>query len=438
LSASSRVRGRHALAVAAVLAGTWAGCSFPEHTFIPDEEFYGLDAGVGGASGSGATGGTGATGGSVGGNGGTGANGGTAGGGTGGTAGGTGGTAGGTGGSAGSGNEDCLNGQDDDGDTDVDCEDSDCTAGYTCSAPLPSGWTGPVVYYEGPAAGAPGCNASGGYPQPAQTASSGFNAGSPTCPTCSCGSPSGMSCSAEAVFFDGPSCGGSGCWGGSPAYCNGGLITVGSACKPQSMCSDATGLVPTSAVFTNAQASGGTCTSSFTGTENIPTPTFTNTVRACGGAPGSGTGCGAGAVCLPKPAPPFDSSVCIYKTGDVACPAGAWSQKSVFHLSFNDTRDCSACACGSATGNCGSTTLELFTDGVCQQGKSTLPGPDLGGCTNLQNDTTPIVAPNCNGFNGVSLSMRLVGTPSGGSCPATGGQVTGSATPTEPITFCCL
>lgn len=437
MSATSRLRGRHAIALGAALAGVWAGCSFPEHTFIPDEQYYGLDA-SGGSGGSAATGGVGATGGSsatggVGATGGSSATGGTAGGGSGGVAG------GGTGGSAGSGNEDCLNGVDDDGDSDIDCEDSDCTAGYTCSAPLPPGWNGPVVYYEGPSAGAPGCNASGGYPQPAETANSGFTPGSPTCPSCSCGAPSGTSCNAEVVFFDGAACGGSGCWGGSPAYCTGGSpLTVGTACKPQNLCSDATGLVPTSAVFTNVQASGGTCTSSSTGTEDIPTPTFTNTVRACGGAPGSGTGCGTGAVCLPKPQAPFSSSICIYKAGDSVCPSGAWSQKSLFHKSFNDTRDCSACACGGVTGGCNGMSLELFTDGVCQAGKSTLPGPDLGGCTDLQNDSTPITAPNCSGFNGVSLSMRLVGTPSGGSCSATGGQVTGSATPTEAITFCCL
>ena len=82
--------------------------------------------------------------------------------------------------------------------------------------------------------------------------------------------------------------------------------------------------------------------------------------------------------------------------------------------------------------------MELYTDGSCTTGKNTITSADLGGCTNIAVDSTPIAPPACNNFGGDSRSMKLVANPGSATCTAAGGQVTGSATGAQPITFCCL
>lgn len=402
---------RGALLGAVVLV---ASCGFPEFSFIPDNEFYG----TGGVSGSGATGGVAGAGGGVGATGGGGTGGGTGatgGGGTGATGG------GGTGGSGGGAS--CGNG--------------------TCVPSPPSGWEGPVVYYEGTAT-PPSCPSS--YPTIKQTASSTLDAGTVTCPTCQCGTPSGVTCSADVVFFDGASCGGSGCWGYWQGVCGSGSptpppITVGATCKTQSLCWDPTGATkPVSAAFTNLVAAGGTCTSSSQGTMVKPTAKYTKSVRACGDPTGDPGGCGASNVCVPTAPSGFAQKICIFKAGDVTCPSSAWGKEAVFYTAApTDTRTCSACGCGTPTGGCTGATLELYTDSACLQEKDTLAVAEMSGCTNIKADSSPVASPGCQGNGGDSRSMKLVGgSGSGATCPKTGGTVTGSADPAGPVTFCCL
>ncbi|MCC6901111.1 MAG: hypothetical protein IT377_19215 [Polyangiaceae bacterium] len=415
------------LALAALVA---ASCGFPEYTFVEDDQFYGT-GGVGASGGVGATGGGGVgatggggvgatggggTGGGGTGGGGTGGTGGTGGGGTGGTGGGgTGG--GGTGGTGGGGT--CTNG--------------------TCVPNPPSGWQGPAIYYEGTAS-PPSCPSS--YPTIKQTASSGFEAGTVTCPTCQCGAPSGVSCQADVTFFDGLSCGGTGCWGSWAGVCGGANpLTVTSACKAQNICWSSGGSgKPLSAAFTKLTLAGGTCNSTSQGTINKPAPKYSKSVRACGDPTGTTGSCGASNTCVPPAPSGFTNNICIYQTGDVACPGGAWAKKSVFYTANpTDTRACSACGCGSPTGNCTGATLELYTDGSCTQEKDTIATAEMGGCTNIKVDSSPVASPGCNGTGGDSRSLKLVGgTASGGTCPTTGGTVTGSADPAGPVTFCCL
>ena len=243
------------------------------------------------------------------------------------------------------------------------------------------------------------------------------------------------------TFTDGLSCTGSGCWGSWAGVCGGANpLTVTSTCKPQNLCWDASSNKPLAAAFTELKLAGGTCTSTSQGTINKPTPKYAKSVRACGDPTGDPSGCGATSKCVPTPPSGFASNICIYQTGDVACPGGAWAKKSVFYTgSITDNRSCGACGCGSATGTCTGATLEIFTDTSCTQEKDTIPGPGLGSCTNLKADSTPIAAPACNTFGGDSRSLKLAGgTASGATCPTTGGTVSGSADPAGPVTFCCL
>jgi hypothetical protein len=436
LSASSerRIVG---ITIAAVLGTAWVGCSFPEHTFIEDSEFYGTGAGGVGAAGS-----AGASGGGAGGTGGGGtAGGGTAGGGTsgGGTAGGA---ATGGGGTGGGGPEDCLNGVDDDGDGKIDCDDPDCQSGHTCVPIAPATWAGPLVFYKGSGA-APECLATGEYKTVAHNGNSGLNLGTASCPSCACDSPNGTVCSVDLVFFTSATCGSGSCWGygpqvgcGDPGSPTPAITKTAGACSflPTLLSNDGSGA--RGAAFTNVQVTGGACNSSSSGTKNIPAPSWDETVRVCGGAPNTGKGCGA-SVCLPRPQSPFQSKICIAKDGDNPCPSGPFSDKLVFHKSFTDNRDCSTCGCGLVSGGTCNATIELFTDDFCASNKDTLNVQNQ--CVGITIDPDPEPNPPPPSVGPADTRSAIVtGTPSGGSCTISGGQITGAATPAQPVTLCCM
>ncbi len=420
MSAASDAKKPAHVGLAALLCvlGGYVGCSFPDHTFVDDSQFYAQGGAGAAGAGNGGTGNSGGTGATEGGTGATGATGGNPGGGGGGT-----------------GNENCTNGVDDDGDNFVDCADPDCQSGYTCVSSVPAGWTGPVALYDGSDT-APGCNASGGYPTQKLGANSGIDGGTAVCPTCTCTTPPTLACSANLVFFESSSCGVGSCWG-SGAGCPGTTPNVAtSACGPQAFCQLPGGVKPQGVIVTAVTADG-SCTVGSTGTKQIPAPTWTNTVRACGDAPTAGGGCGSG-VCVPAPPSPFEGSPCIYKTGDNSCPA-AFPTKKLANQNFQDTRTCTACTCGAIGGaTCSGGTVKFYTDDFCGVNEQAFT---VGGCHALTPDPTPS-APllQCNNLPADTRSAVLSGaTLSGtGNCPPAGGSVSGAVLPIDPITFCCL
>lgn len=413
------------LAAAVVLVAGWAGCSFPEHTFVSDAEFD--DAGGGGTGaigGSGAVGGTGATGGSsgsgaTGGSSGAGATGGSAGSGaTGGGAGtgATGGSAGiggsaGVGGSAGtggsSGGEDCTNGIDDDGDNDIDCADSDCQSGHTCAPTVPNGWTGPVAFWQGSGA-PPNCLSSGGYRVLSESGNDGLDAQPASCPTCECNTDACET--VDLRYYSDTACGSGVTWSlptGLATGCRGVNLTHSNGSRPGA-----------------AQYSGGTCPATTTGTKNVPPISWATSARACGGAPTTGVGCAGAGSCVPIPSSPFEAKVCIYKAGTDTCPGGYSTQSFVMYKNNTDTRDCSACACD-ATSDCG-TVIDYAEDATCSGPSTTIP---FDTCTQVAIDTST-------GMD--TRRVSFVAAASGVSCSPSGGQPTGDAQPSEPITVCCL
>jgi hypothetical protein len=416
-SSSRRIVG---VSLAIALGAAWAGCSFPEHTFIEDSQFYGTGAGgVGAGAGDAGSSGVG-------------------GGGTGGA--GTGGTSG--GGAGGGGTEDCLNGIDDDGDGKIDCDDPDCQATHTCVPPVPSGWQGPVAVYAGSGV-TPDCLDSGGYPSIAVTANGTFSAGTASCPTCACGSPAGASCAVDALVYSNSDCSGT-TWGPPPTpsdpnppthtfTATGQCAFLPNLCHPP---------VPGSLGFSNLRVTG-TCQSQTQGQKNIPTPTWGESVRACGDVGLLGKGCGT-SICVPKPVAPFNGSLCVHQQGDLACPA-LYSKKTIYYQSFTDSRDCTACACETAlTGAiCSNASLKLYTDDNCTANEQTLNSTNT--CAALIPDADPLTSyqPCVNiGGNGTADTRAAIftATPStsGAQCPASGGVLTGQAAATQPVTFCCL
>src|SRR5262249_39641412 len=136
-----------------------------------------------------------------------------------------------------------------------------------------------------------------------------------------------------------------------------------------------------------------------------------------------------GKACRPKPPAPFASHLCVSKPGDVACPTGSvYSDRQVFYTDLNDSRGCSDCTCGAASGGSCQITIHLFSDpaqGVCSSEEVSFLA---GQCQNLSGN------PGVYGRTDV-----VTQAPAGGSCPVTGGgMATGTAVPESPRTFCCV
>lgn len=421
---------------AVVLISGYVGCGFPDYTY-DDNAFYdsGVSGGSGGvdaSAGNGGLGGSGGTG-AIGGSGGTGAIGGSGGstGGTGGTGGSTGGTGGSGGTGGGTGGEDCTNGKDDDGDGKIDCQDTDCQGPYTCApGVLTGGWLGPVAMWDGTPGSEPNCFASGSYVTPATSGNANVQGGTWSCQGCSCGNPTGGSCSdVDIQYWDTTSCSG-GCWGctGTPfALTNGGACTVfGEIHGPG-------GESPKAATFSPPTASGGSCAANADQSKkNIPKPTWQKSMVACTGAPTSGKGCGATSACIPVPKSPFGFT-CMYKVGDNPCPSGPYTHKHVYYTGYQDGRTCSACSCGSPTGQNCSGTVKTYTDS-CSSDETVMSVPNQ--CYPIPPDSS--TAPYDGGLEDTRGSVFTAGAPAGGSCSPGGGQKSGSVASTGAVTFCCL
>lgn len=410
------------LSCAAGVAALAVACSFPEHTYIDDSQFY--DAGSGASSGHGGAGGSsgvGAAGGVGGGTAGVGASGG--GGASGGASGGVGGSVGGSGGVAGNtGDEDCNNGIDDDGDNKADCEDPKCQAvGYQCVA-LPDGWDGPVALYEGTTP--PACQ--GNYPTTEVGAFKSLVAPPASCGACTCTTPAGVSCGVpHMLLLDSASCSGGNGW--EIDFVNGAVTLPEDQCANYNLDPGSTSpQPPLSASSLKPATTGGSCAPGG-GTPTLPPTSWTTRARGCGEPSGGSKAAGCGAnTCMPPAGGAFNRGACVYQQGDVACPSGSFSSKFVYSQGVDDQRGCSSCSCGSPDGvECPGSKLEVWSSAGCSGAPAgTINTPGDGSCIDVTTTLTP------------GLKYKK-GTASGGSCPASGGLPTGSATATQPITFCC-
>ncbi len=337
-----------------------------------------------------------------------------------------GGGAGGSGGSGGGipGVEDCQNGKDDDGDMLADCADTDCTPVYACVAGPPLGWEGYVSLFDGAEADKPSCPST--FPTP-------FNGHrnlmtpSHSCTGCSCGTPTGQICDlADMITVSDKNCGFAGqtinsinppsAWQGEcfgPAGLQGGQPCAGGPCN-----SSVTTAKPT--------VTGGTCTAQGGMSDQLPEQ-WGAFGFGCSGAL-QGGGCGAGSVCQPKAAMPFRSGLCVYKSGENACPVGEFSQQFVYFEKAEDTRACSACECNAPTGATCDATIKIYGDQAVNQCTMEIASFNAGGCANLVSN--PAV---------FGRAATIVG-PTGGTCgvKGAGGQATGALTPVNPTTFCCI
>lgn len=248
--------------------------------------------------------------------------------------------------------EDCVNGQDDDGDALADCADlADC-AGHTCIAlDVPEGWSGPVKLRNDSEAA---CDPA--YPEPGPTGSA-FADGNPC--GCSCGAVTGRDCGVTLTAFTDATCS----TAGTPS-----TLTPPSTCNL--MNAPATLAATAATSFT-----GGSCTA-----QREPEASFIS-VATCAMTveTASSAGCSAGELCLRPPGP--EERLCIHQVGDAVCPPGPFEARIVLFQEPLDSTTCSAedCSCGPpeggdctgaidlASGACGSATVRTVApSSACQ------------------------------------------------------------------------
>ncbi len=299
-------------------------------------------------------------------------------------------------------------------DTGTDDGAESCAAAEVCVDVAPAGWQGPVAYFEGDdLAMLPSCAAPfGGLSTEVFDA---LQAGSATCEACGCGDAADVQCSSPTVrFYNSSSCAE---FGDPPAS----EFALGEQdeCTVFPMGSGAYGAESDSVTPVPGT---GTCASSG-GEASLDAPTWGAQLRACA-PPELVAACGTDRVCAPRPGAPFAESLCIHRPGDVACPAGDYTERFLRYNSYEDTRGCSACSCGSPSGGACNAELLFSYTSTCEDDYLHLINPGSGGCTTLWGSTP-------------SSGLLLVNEVTGASCVPSGGEAEGEATPQEPVTLCC-
>ncbi len=284
-----------------------------------------------------------------------------------------------------------------------------CSA--ACVPAVPTGWQGPLEIAQtmgGPMPAPPaGCDA-GAYPVEAFEGLGSPDASAASC-TCSCGAPSGITCTPPvANYFSDSTC---------MTSCGTTNQTVATTCTTL-MLGTCGG---THVNVGSSLPSGGACAPDAGST--VPPVDWSARARLC--APPStwsSAGCGAGEVCAPVAALPFETGTyCVVNnSGVVSCPPG-YPKQRVFYESSTDTRACSACTCGSPTG------------ATCTGGTASFYGST---CTGNPGLTMPVPG-TCGNLGGAKVGVFSGVAPTGGSCTPMGGAPTGSFQPESPTTVCC-
>ncbi|HEY8074113.1 MAG TPA: hypothetical protein VIF62_08390, partial [Labilithrix sp.] len=273
-----------------------------------------------------------------------------------------------------------------------------------CLPPAPVGWTGPSAVYDGAGDGKPAaCLAP--YTNQELDTFVGLTAAPATC-NCGAAIVMGRKCTASIASFSNGTCTSIPTLEGSGSNVSG-CASVNSG-NPYFKVQTPV-LVPGTCSFPNAMSSK-------------PDPTFDKRELACGLA--QVTACASRADCVGTPAlPGVFNRICIHKDGDVSCPAQDYAQRFVAYKiqALADTRACSPCAATPTGGACG-TSWGL--SGNVSECMSAFPPTDhaVGTCYG----TSPSML----------VNLAAIG-PSDGTCTPAGGTPTGSATASDPVTYCC-
>jgi len=285
-----------------------------------------------------------------------------------------------------------------------------CDIGSLCVPDPPAGWTGPVALFEGPLAGSlPPCNLT---PYGTQLGDyfAELDAGDVVC-ECSCDGATGIVCSGDATL----------CYKGSQGDCIQVCTGTTQSLADGECAATATQGASYVSVRSPIPSDMGACEESFD--EDIPTPVWGLEARVCNGSATTPAGCDVGQQCVPLPGDSLDT-LCIVRPGEETCPDEVWTVPHVRHATFEDSRECSGCACGTATSMCGGRADFISS---CSD-----PLPLL---------YVDIAAGQCDPYriNGNPPSVQYGVQPSGSCDPEPGsGEQSGAVTVDGTITLCCM
>ncbi len=276
---------------------------------------------------------------------------------------------------------------------------------------VPEQWNGPVTLATTTLGETPDC---GGAPEQL-SARGNVDAPEASC-ACECADATGASCS-EAVLT---AWGDDGTCGGTEVFSQT-LVPGGDGCNFMPS-GEATGDVPvadSSFWSMTTSSSGGACAPQST--FDVPAASYREEVAGCGTQPLEGE-CDGGASCIDAGG---TGSVCVWQAGDHACPAGDFSERTVyFRGDISDGRSCTACSCGTPQGSCPTTEARLHEGYYCN-------GPSVG---IRQNCEEACFGPGCETY-AISAGLSLGAAQA--SCEPSTSEVQGAATGTDPVTVCC-
>ena len=276
------------------------------------------------------------------------------------------------------------------------------SCGGVCVSEVPETWQGPVVVWEDSIeASIPGC--VGAYGTKAGDFFSGIDPGTADC-SCTCSEAQGIECTTPVQL----------CYNSGGAQCY--SLCVDPPKISPGACTNVTTSSSNVSVGNPAPTKLGTCTPSENHT--LDTPKWETAVRTCGGATTDPVGCDQGEVCAPTVVAPFER-LCIVSAGDVECPPGSFTEKSVVFDDFQDNRSCSECSCGTAESQCNGVVdfVNSTGGGSCN---ILVASVSAGGCGSHGSAPQAIYSPNPEG-----------------TCPPQGGELSGEVTPTGAATLCC-
>lgn len=264
-----------------------------------------------------------------------------------------------------------------------------------CDQDVPEGWLGPSVVDTGEMA----LSCDGAEPMLALFADP---IAPPAACECACGAAVDIDCTASAITvtsYPNDTC------SGSAEYSDTGVVgECLSLCCGGQFSASYTSPVP--------DVSAASCPPMTVTDEKAPL-TWARHLVGCG--PVTSSPC-TGGECFDLPA---EGALCIHRPGDVDCPAGPFSEASLWFEGALDTRGCEPCGCGGVEAQCNEVVV-AHSNNSCSNSSGTLvadgcaePSPDLD-------------------------SAQFVSVAPTGSCQPNGGVAIGDVTPTEPTTVCCV
>ena len=280
-----------------------------------------------------------------------------------------------------------------------------CPSTSTCLPPIPDTWTGPIAPLIG-SGGDEALPCGGAYPTELGLLHGDLAADPHIC-TCTCGTPTSMSCPTTFLQLSH--------WGSVLCLGNGETHNVGGTCT--SSVSGSSG-DHWSTPLPHGTANG--CTPDTT--TSFPDATWQTHMRMC--APPTPTTCDNGGPCAPTPSLPFDGRFCVFKSGNKECPED-FPDRLLGFTDYEDQRTCTECGCDPGSADCVDYRLYLFNSSDCS-GNPVATVPANGTCVQANSSVNS------------ARRSTTIGEPQNGECNPTGGEESGDFVPTGPATICCM